>query len=118
VGLIRRMVGRLVPRRRWHVAFRVLVADQIPADVPALSAVMVGTPADPRWLAFDCPCGTGHQIMLNLDRRRSPYWTVTSTRRLTIRPSVDSSRHGRRCHYFIHDGKVAWVPDKRRRDSG
>jgi hypothetical protein len=70
---------------------------------------MVGTEADPRWVAFDCPCGAGHQIMLNLDRRRSPSWTVTNTRRLTIMPSVDSRRPAQRCHYFVSEGKVRWV---------
>ena len=63
------------------------------------------TPAAPKWLAFDCPCRTGHQIMLNLDRRRTPYWTVTNTRRLTVSPSIDSYGPGRRCHYFVRQEK-------------
>jgi Family of unknown function (DUF6527) len=111
---MRRLLGRLIPGRRWRVTTKVQAADQIPARIAALSAVMVGTPADPRWLAFDCPCGTGHQIMLNLDRRRRPYWTVTGIRRLTIRPSIDSCRPGRRCHYYIHEGRVTWVPERGR----
>ena len=115
---MRRLLGRLLPGRRWHIASGVQAADQIPARIPARSAVIVGTPADPRWLAFDCPCRTGHQIMLNLDRRRPPYWTVTSTRRLTVRPSIDSDRPGCRCHYYIREGKVTWVPDIRRREDG
>jgi Family of unknown function (DUF6527) len=118
VERMRRLLGRLIPGRRWHIAIRVPTADQIPAGFPARSTVMVGTRADPRWLAFDCPCGTGHQIMLNLDRRRTPCWTVASTRRLTVGPSIDSRQSGRRCHYFIREGKVTWVPDKGRRDNG
>lgn len=108
---VRRLFRHLAQRRRWHVARWVGAADQIPANVPALAAVVVGTDADPKWLAFECPCETGHQIMLNLDRRRSPFWTVTKTRRLTIRPSVDSRRPERRCHYFVTKGKVDWVSD-------
>jgi hypothetical protein len=118
VERIRRLLGRLVSGRRWHVAIRVPAADQIPANAPAWGAVMVGTPADPRWLAFDCPCGTGHQIMLNLDRRRTPCWIVTGARRLTVTPSIDSRQSGHRCHYFIREGKVTWVPDKGKRDNG
>jgi hypothetical protein len=108
---VRRLLRRLLPDRKWHVAMRVAAADEMPGNIPAFTAVMVGTDADPKWLAFDCPCGTGHQIMLNLDRRRSPSWTVTNTRRLTIKPSVDAYRPERRCHYFVRQGKVKWAPD-------
>jgi hypothetical protein len=118
VERIRRLLGRLAPGRRWHVAIRISMADQIPVGIPARSAVMVGTQSDPKWLAFDCPCGTGHQIMLNLDRRRTPCWTVADTRKLTVRPSIDSRQSERRCHYLIREGKVTWVSEKGRRDNG
>lgn len=108
---LRRFFRRLLPGRRWHVAIRVAAADEIPASIPAFSAVMVGMDADPKWLAFDCPCATGHQIMLNLDQRRPPSWAVAGTRRLTIKPSVDSCRPERRCHYFVREGKVRWIPE-------
>src|SRR5437899_8006736 len=39
---------------------------------------------------FDCPCRTGHRIMLNADPSRPPYWTLNQVVRLTISPSVDS----------------------------
>jgi hypothetical protein len=84
-------------------------ADEMPVAIPARCAVMVGTDADPKWLAFNCPCGTGHQIMLNLDRRRSPSWAITDQRRLTIKPSIDARRPGGWCHYFVLRGKVKWV---------
>lgn len=115
---IRRLFRHMLPTRKWHVALRVDAADQIPANIPVFSAVMVGTDTDPRWLAFECPCSTSHQIMLNLDRRRSPSWTVTNTRRLTITPSVDSHRPERRCHYVVCRGKVNWVPANWRHNDG
>jgi hypothetical protein len=111
VGFVRRLFRHLLPGRKWHVAIRVEAADEIPDTIPALGAVMVGTDADPKWLAFDCPCETGHMIMLNLDRRRSPSWIVVNPRRLTIKPSVDARRSERRCHYLVCQGKVKWVPD-------
>jgi len=118
VEFVRQLFRRLLPGRKWHVAMQVDAADELPTNIPALSAVMVGTPAAPGWLAFDCPCNTGHRIMLNLDWRRSPYWRVTNTRRLTIKPSVDSCRPERRCHYFVREGKVKWVPDSWRNNNG
>src|SRR5438552_19193784 len=33
---------------------------------------------------FDCPCRTGHRIMLNADPSRPPYWTLNQVVRLTI----------------------------------
>jgi hypothetical protein len=90
---------------------RVNAADELPAGLPRMGAILVGPGSAPKWLAFNCPCGAGHQIMLNLDRRRSPFWTVTDTRRLTIVPSVDARGPARRCHYFVRHGTVSWVPN-------
>ena len=90
---------------------RVDAADELPASIPRMRAVLVGPGSAPKWLAFNCPCDTGHQIMLNLDRRRSPAWTVTNTRRLTISPSIDAHGPVRRCHYFVRQGTVNWVPN-------
>jgi hypothetical protein len=91
---------------------RVEDGDEIPVDLPHLGAVLVGTEADPRWLVFDCPCRTGHRIMLNLDRDRRPFWSVSNSRRLSIEPSVDSRRPELKCHYWVRRGKIIWVPAK------
>ena len=90
---------------------RVDAADELPASFPHTGAVLVGPASAPKWLAFNCPCGAGHQIMLNLDRRRTPSWTVANTRWLTICPSIDAHGPARRCHYFIRQGTVSWVPN-------
>jgi hypothetical protein len=94
----------------WRVGLVVSEADQIPTAMAAYEAVLVGCNGISKWLAFDCPCGTGHRVMLNLDRARSPHWTVFAEAPLTISPSVDMETAGRRCHYLLYYGHVNWVP--------
>lgn len=97
--------------RRLRVVEVVAAADEIPGRLPTNGAVMVGTIERPAWVAFDCPCVEHHRVMLNLDARRRPAWTVQSTKPLTLRPSIDEFRGNKRCHYFIRKGKVEWVRD-------
>lgn len=112
--IIRRLLNYLPWLQRFAVVKRVEAADEIPESLPQFGAVLVGSEAAPRWLAFDCPCRTGHRIMLNLDNSRRPFWMVSSTKHLTIHPSVDSRRPERRCHYWMRNGKIHWVPSATR----
>lgn len=97
-----------LPRFRFFVAGQVEHADEVPEHLPAKAAIVVGTPRHPKWLAFDCPCRTGHRILISLDPARSPRWTVTNERPLTVVPSVDYRTAAKRCHYFIRGGWVLW----------
>ena len=82
--------------------------------VAAADEVLVGSLERPTWVAFDCPCADRHRVMLNLDSRRRPTWTMQSSNPLSLHPSIDEFRDHKRCHYFIRGGKVQWVSDKRR----
>lgn len=100
-------------RRRqgpWRVTTIVAEADQIPDVIPTYGAALVRSDGTAKWLVFDCPCGTGHRIILNLDCRRWPKWSVASESPLTLRPSVDVDLDERRCHYVIRHGHVTWIP--------
>ncbi|WP_410052902.1 DUF6527 family protein [Bradyrhizobium sp. SZCCHNS1049] len=91
---------------------RVESADEIPVKLPRSTAVVVGDISRRKWIAFDCPCRSGHRIMLNLDRDRSPFWQLSTVDGpLSLSPSVNYYDGRRRCHYFIRDGKVDWVGD-------
>lgn len=100
-----------LPWNIWRIAVTVESADEIPDEIGRSRAVLVGTIRAPKWLAFDCPCGTGHRIMVNLDKNRNPHWSIVNPDRLTVRPSVDYRGSDRRCHYLIRDGRVIWVRD-------
>lgn len=99
------------PWRRWSIVLIVEAADEVPERLPWRGAVLVGTRAYPKWLAFDCPCGSGHRIVVTLDRGHKPHWKVTATKQLSVVPSIDYCGGGRRCHYFISNGKTVWAHD-------
>lgn len=100
-----------LPRFSWHVAGLVEHADEVPDRLPSKAAVVVGTENYPKWIAFDCPCRSGHRIMIPLDNSHDPHWTLRSKKPLTIYPSVDFRTHQKRCHYFIRGGRVLWAHD-------
>jgi hypothetical protein len=98
-----------LPWRPWRIAATVDAADDVPHRLPPKCAVLVGSRTTPKWLAFDCPCRSGHRIMISLDGQHSPHWRVTADTRLTLHPSVDAWRARVRCHYIIRDGRTHWV---------
>lgn len=102
-----------IPFRPWRIVAVVEAADEIPAKLPAKGAIVVGTRERPKWIAFDCPCKSGHRIMITLDPAHQPHWSIIAGRRLTLSPSVDCHDNGRRCHYFVRHGSVQWVKDHR-----
>ena len=104
-----------LPFQGWRSVGMVESADEVPDRLPSRGAVLVGAPEHLKWVAFDCPCGRGHRIMLNTDPGRLPAWQVAQNpeQRLTISPSVDY-RGERRCHYHVRDGKTVWAGDSDR----
>lgn len=112
LGWLTRITGRLRPR--WRVAASVSRADEVPDRIPTRSAILVGTPESPKWIAFDCPCRRSHRVLLNLNPARDPRWSVRETSPLTIWPSIDDHSLPTGCHYFIHSGRIVWAPAVRR----
>lgn len=108
-GLIALWQSLPLPWRRWRIVGQVEVADEVAERLAYGGVVLVGTPKRTAWAVFDCPCRTGHRLMLNLDTTRYPVWRIESTRPLTIRPSIDGSTPERRCHFFVHNGKISWA---------
>ena len=101
----------LLPTRRWRIEQTVSGVDDVPSQIPHRRAFLVATPTLLKWLVFDCPCGTGHQIMLNLDGARWPYWRlrVSISGRITLSPSINYLGENRACHYFLKEGRVIWA---------
>ncbi|MGH2635122.1 MAG: DUF6527 family protein [Actinomycetota bacterium] len=97
-----------LPRRRFFVACDVEEADQVPRRLPRHAAVIVRRRGSPTWIAFDCPCRRRHRLLVNLDPSRKPYWRMLPSKRLSLAPSVDVVDGGRRCHFWIRDGRTSW----------
>jgi len=104
-----------IPGRAWRIVSVVAAADEIPTRLPTRGIVLVGNKQRTKWLAFDCPCHTGHRIMINLDPAHYPCWTVSTDKDLTISPSIDYQTAKRRCHYFIKRGRTVWTSQLRGR---
>ncbi len=98
-----------LPIFRWRIVEFVEAADEIPECLPRNAAILVGSRQRPKWLAFDCPCRAGHRIMVTLDPRHDPHWTLFDEHRLTVGPSFDYRAPDRSCHFFIHRGRVKWA---------
>lgn len=97
--------------RPWRVEATVADMDEVPVRIRRRRAFVVANETRSKWIVFDCPCGRGHRVVLNLDRARRPFWTVRTAKRgaFTLRPSVDYRDGRRSCHYFVSDGRVEWA---------
>ena len=95
--------------RRWQATVRVTSVGDVPERIGPRRAVLVGSPTRDKWLVFDCPCGNGHRVMINLDPENLPRWRVSSDVPLTVTPSVDERSGAGHCHYFVRDGRVIWA---------
>ena len=98
-----------LPWRRWRIVGNVAAGDEIPEALPYRGVVLVGTARHPAWAALDCPCGTNHRLLINLNSKRYPRWEIRSKARLSLWPSIDAVGHGRRCHFVLNKGRVRWV---------
>ena len=103
-----------IPWRAWRIVGQISSGDEVPDQLPDKGVVLVGGPERLTWAVFDCPCRTGHRLMVNLDRARHPYWSVDSLKPLSIRPSIDYFTPERRCHFIVCGGKIRWACYNRR----
>jgi hypothetical protein len=97
-----------LPRRRFFVACDVEEADLVPSRLPRRAAVVVRRLGVAKWIAFDCPCRRRHRLLVNLDPSRKPYWRLLPSKRLSLAPSVDVIDEGKRCHFWIRNGRIGW----------
>ncbi len=86
--------------------------DQVPAVLHPRRIYQIGIPG--KWAVMDCPCGHGHLLELNLAQPRRVQWTLgaDSVGRPSLFPSVDY-RGTARCHFWLRNGQVQWVNDRR-----
>lgn len=97
--------------RSWQLEATVSDMDEVPISIRPRRAYLVAAPSHRKWLVFDCACGGGHRILLNLDRSRQPVWTLrlSKTKALTLYPSVNYHDGHRTCHYILSNGRIEWV---------
>lgn len=110
-----RLPARLIRARRrigQHTARypdvrQVHDVDDVPDSPHPRSLYLVRGKDGFKWVAFDCPCGRGHTVLLNVSAGSS--WSVNlEGPRVTLHPSVDRKDGAQRCHFFLREGRVRW----------
>lgn len=83
----------------------------VPEELARDTLAVVGRLERPKWAVLECPCGRGHQLVINLSPQREPFWRFKEGQRgPSLKPSVDS-RRPYRCHFWLRDGCVHWCRD-------
>lgn len=117
VGVVRACRRALNTRAKPRIDRLVSVADRggLPELLDPRCVYVLGT-TKAKWAILDCPCGRGHTIELNLANPARTCWKVTTNKagRPSIHPSIDYQGQPR-CHYWLRDGRVHWVPNRTRR---
>lgn len=82
--------------------------EDVPESIPRHQLVVIGSEQLPKWAIFECPCGRGHRLEVNLSPQVRPFWRISfDTDGPSLRPSVDSVAPYR-CHFWLRDGRVRW----------
>lgn len=114
VGVVRAYRRALNTRAKPRIDRLVGVADRsgLPDLLDPRCVYILGT-TKAKWAILDCPCGRGHTIELNLANPARTRWKVTTNQsgQPCIHPSVDYQGQPR-CHYWLRDGRVHWVPNR------
>lgn len=102
---------RLVRHPRLIRVKHVATRTDLPDPLPRRRLVVIGDPA--KWAVLACPCGTGHDINLNLVDERLARWTVLTKAPPSLTPSVDVQDPAGRCHFWLRNGRIVWVQSPR-----
>ncbi len=71
---------------------------------------IVSRGGEPRWVVFDCPCGCGARIDVNLMKSKCPSWDLFEEEgAVTLRPSLWQPAGTCMSHFFIERNRVRWV---------
>lgn len=85
---------------------------QVPDSIPRHTVAVVGSEEVPKWAIFECPCGTGHRIMVSLVSSHTRHWRLkTASERPSLYPSVNFHDAQGRCHFWLRDGRVDFTRD-------
>lgn len=106
VNAFRRIRRR--PRARFTAIVLVRARNGLPERLNPRRIYQLGAPA--KWAAFECPCGRGHILELNLAHPGRARWRLSAdpSGAPSLSPSVDS-KGSRRCHFWLREGRVRWV---------
>jgi hypothetical protein len=105
INLSRRV--RVRPKAHFTEVVFVQSRTDLPERLDPRRLYRLGHPG--KWVVFECPCGRGHALELNLAHPGRARWRlITAAGGPSLSPSVDF-KGGRRCHFWLREGRVHWV---------
>ncbi|GAB2731699.1 DUF6527 family protein [Nocardioides pakistanensis] len=117
IGVVRAYRRTRNAHAKSRITRVIIVADraELPEDLHPRCVYVLGA-TTPKWALLDCPCGRGHTIELNLANPARTRWKVTTNNsgQPSVHPSIDYQGEPR-CHYWLKNGRVQWVPNRTRR---
>lgn len=102
---------RTKPDRRYPRTVFLESRRDVP-DAPAADTLyVVGVKRAPKWLIFDCPCGRGHRLDVNLMRARNPFWRLSFglANRVSASPSLWVADDICDSHFWLKNSAVYFV---------
>ncbi|TAL64473.1 MAG: hypothetical protein EPN88_10905 [Bacteroidetes bacterium] len=110
-------INRMIRDSLWKINYFQFKLEIIP-DNPNPSTLkknivyVVGGPNYEKWAYLKCPCGCNDIIMLSLDNKQRPSWTIKQDKkgRVTISPSI-RKLDGCKSHFMIKKGRLLWSKD-------
>lgn len=104
---MRAYICRLFSRRRSSYTVRLL--DDFPDVILPNEFYVIGSSCHPQYAAFQCPCGCGRTVELNLNRASSPVWRLRwhLFGTVSLSPSV-WRKDGCKSHFFLKKSRIYW----------
>ncbi|WP_418705220.1 DUF6527 family protein [Anaerotignum faecicola] len=97
------LMGRL--KRHW----KIIISNDFPLKVLPETLYIVGDIKRPQYAFFQCPCGCGRTVELNLNPETHPYWHLKLhlSGKASFTPSI-WRKNGCRSHFFFSKSKIIW----------
>jgi hypothetical protein len=97
-------------RRKRYKAIRHVASMSTVPNATGDEIFIVGTPFTLKWAVFDCPCGLGHKLTVNLMKSQWPRWKAAIEEgRLSLRPSLIVDDHPCESHFWLINNTVRWL---------
>lgn len=89
--------------------YTITLIDESPDAVNQGTIYFVGSPNKQQYAIFNCPCGCGRNVELNLNPKSSPCWKVQwhLSGTISLSPSV-WRKGGCHSHFFLKKNNIIW----------
>jgi hypothetical protein len=95
---------------KFQYKVEIILHNPNPDNIKKNIVYVVGDKKYAKWAYLRCPSGCNDIIMLSLNKRNFPSWSVKQDKlgRATISPSIHKL-DGCKSHFFIKKGKLIWA---------